>query len=104
MFSGVLNYAFGNVRTSIPTWKVLYIFAGSWTVAWSVIILLAVPDDIDKARRLFSADERKWLKARVTYDQRGTMDKYLRKELLLEAVKDPLMYIYMVSCDTRSSD
>ena len=104
MFSGALNYAFGSVSTNIPTWKVLYIFAGSWTVTWALVILLIVPDSIDKATRWFSASERAWLQQRTVTSKQGVDDRTLRKGLLLEAFRDPLMYIYMVRLKTQSGN
>lgn len=96
MFSGVLNYALGTVNSSIATWKILYLFAGSWTIAWSFVMLFCIPDSIDKATRFFSAQERQFLKQRVEKEVQGADDKKFRKDLVLDALKDPLVYVYMV--------
>lgn len=91
------SYALGTVNSSIATWKILYLFAGSWTIVWSVVMLFCIPDTIDKATRFFSAEERLFLKQRVEKEVQGADDKKWRMDLFLDALKDPLVYIYMVS-------
>ncbi|KAK9900523.1 MFS general substrate transporter [Cystobasidium minutum MCA 4210] len=96
MFSGVLNYALGTINSSIATWKILYIFAGSWTVLWSLVMLLCIPDSIEKATRFFKPEEIKFLKYRVQQEVHGADDKKWRKGLFVDALRDPLVYVYMV--------
>lgn len=60
-------------------------------------MLFCIPDSIEKATRFFSPQERKFLQERVEKEVQGADDKKFRKDLVLDALKDPLVYVYMVS-------
>lgn len=63
-------------------------------------MLFFIPDSIEKANpRIFSDDERRFLKARVESEVYGADDKKWRMSLFLDVLKDPLVYIYLVSID-----
>lgn len=55
-----------------------------------------IPDSIDKATRFFNTEEIRFLKSRVEKEVDGADDKKWRKDLFIEALKDPLVYVYMV--------
>ena len=62
-------------------------------------MFFCIPDSIDKATRFFNPEEIKYLKARVENEVDGADDKKWRKDLFVDALKDPLVYVYMVSLD-----
>lgn len=66
-------------------------------------MLFCIPDSIDKATRFFNAQERQFLKERVEKEVQGADDKKFRKDLVLDALRDPLVYIYMVSLGYSST-
>jgi len=59
-------------------------------------MLFCIPDSIDKATRFFSLQEREFLKQRVEKEVQGADDKRFRLGLVIEALRDPLIYVYLV--------
>lgn len=59
IFSGVINYGIGHAKGALAPWKYMYLLAGSVTIAWSIILLLILPDSpaSSRARWFFSEQE-----------------------------------------------
>ena len=62
---------------------------------WSFVIYWLIPDNIASAR-YFSRVEKEFLQERLVGQTQGASDKQLRRSHLLEALKDPLVYVYLV--------
>ncbi|CEQ40197.1 SPOSA6832_01764 [Sporobolomyces salmonicolor] len=73
-FSGVVNYGLGSAGGSLATWKYMYLFAGAWTILWSLVVLLVVPDSPRTSQRWFNDQEREILMRRSRENMSGRVE------------------------------
>lgn len=70
-FSGLVNYGLGSAHGSLAPWKRMYLFAGAWTILWSLVVLYMIPDSPRTASRWFTPAERRLLVARTQSNRTG---------------------------------
>ncbi|GAA5953621.1 hypothetical protein JCM21900_003365 [Sporobolomyces salmonicolor] len=73
-FSGVVNYGLGSAGGSLATWKYMYLFAGAWTILWSLVVVLVVPDSPRTSQRWFNEQEREILMRRCRENMSGRVE------------------------------
>ncbi|KAM0790032.1 hypothetical protein ACM66B_005361 [Microbotryomycetes sp. NB124-2] len=96
-FSGVVNYGLGSADGPLPSWKYMYLFAGSVTILWAFIVLLLVPDSPALSQRWFNEDERAILARRSKHSMIGAIGATkIKWEQVREAATDIKIYIFML--------
>ncbi|CAE6435609.1 hypothetical protein ACGC1H_004646 [Rhizoctonia solani] len=97
IFSGAVNYGIGKSAQNAPlaTWKYMYIFAGSWTIAWGFLLLFLLPDNPMSAR-LFSLEERQLAVRRLRDNMTGVESKKFKRSQFIEAITDIKIWIFML--------
>ncbi|KAM0755064.1 MFS general substrate transporter [Meredithblackwellia eburnea MCA 4105] len=99
VFSGVVNYGLGKAGGNLAPWKYMYLFAGAWTILWSLVILAVVPDSPAASGRWFNDAERALLVERSKRTMVGATGKDAQKfkfSHLKEAVRDIKMYVFLL--------
>ncbi|GAA5825921.1 hypothetical protein JCM10212_004568, partial [Sporobolomyces blumeae] len=96
-FSGVVNYGLGKAGGSLAPWKYMYLFAGSWTILWALVVLVVVPDSPRTSQRWFSDREREILIRRQRENLSGRVElATFQWAQAREAVSDVKVWIFMV--------
>ncbi|GAB1517385.1 hypothetical protein RhiTH_000433 [Rhizoctonia solani] len=97
IFSGAVNYGIGKSAQNarLATWKYMYIFAGSWTIAWGILLFFLLPDNPMSAR-LFSLEERKLAVQRLRDNMTGVESKKFKRSQFIEAIMDIKIWIFML--------
>ncbi|CAE6472124.1 unnamed protein product [Rhizoctonia solani] len=97
IFSGAVNYGIGKSAQNarLATWKYMYIFAGSWTIAWGILLFFLLPDNPMSAR-LFSLEERKLAVRRLRDNMTGVESKKFKRSQFIEAIMDIKIWILML--------
>ncbi|GAA5980577.1 hypothetical protein JCM5350_004353 [Sporobolomyces pararoseus] len=99
-FSGVVNYGLGKSGGNLSPWKYMYLFAGAWTILWSLVILFFIPDSPKKSQRWFNDREIEILLKRSRENLNGKVIDPLKGQFdwkqAKEAVKDLKVWIFMV--------
>ncbi|CAE6491324.1 unnamed protein product [Rhizoctonia solani] len=97
IFSGAVNYGIGKGAQDAPlaTWKYMYIFAGSWTIAWGILLFFLLPDNPMSAR-LFSLKERQLAVRRLRDNMTGVESKKFKRSQFIEAITDIKIWIFML--------
>ncbi|KAK4051674.1 hypothetical protein OIO90_004624 [Microbotryomycetes sp. JL221] len=96
-FSGVVNYGLGSAGGPLPSWKYMYLFAGSLTILWSFVVLVFVPDSPTLSQRWFNDEERVILARRSRQSMIGAIGSTkIKWEQVREAALDPKIYFFML--------
>ncbi|CAE6505530.1 unnamed protein product [Rhizoctonia solani] len=97
IFSGAVNYGIGKSAQNarLETWKYMYIFAGSWTIVWGILLLFLLPDNPMSAR-LFSLEERQLAVRRLRDNMTGVESKKFKRSQFIEAITDIKIWIFML--------
>jgi sugar phosphate permease len=91
IFSGIMNYAIGNIHGTLASWKYMYLVAGSITMGWAIIVLALLPDTPASAPRwLFTPHERATLASLETARAR-TAGPIIWPQVW-EALRDPQIW------------
>ncbi|KAG8932679.1 hypothetical protein FRC02_000782 [Tulasnella sp. 418] len=97
IFSGVVNYGLGKAAegSSLATWKAMYIFAGTWTVLWGLILLFFLPDNPMTARFL-TIEERRIAVERLRSNMTGIENKEFKVYQFMEGLCDIKLYLFLL--------
>ncbi|CAE7140147.1 unnamed protein product [Rhizoctonia solani] len=97
IFSGAVNYGIGKSAQGAPlaTWKYMYIFAGSWTIIWGILLLFLLPDNPMSAR-LFSLEERQLAVQRLQDNMTGVESKKFKRNQFIEAITGIKIWLFML--------
>lgn len=88
IFSPVLNYGFGRITGgSLPSWKYMYLFAGSITTLWGAVIWFVLPPDPIRTT-IFDARQRYIAVARLRSNNSGVRNMHLKKNQIVELLLD----------------
>lgn len=101
MVGGILTYAIGQIDT-FPVWKAIFLLCGGITVAWGVLLLLVLPDNILTARR-FTLEEKALLIARGRLGRTGILNKTIKWAHVREALTDVqvwLLFLFVLLNET----
>lgn len=80
-------------KYSMEAWKVLFIVTGLMTIAVGFMFLFHIPDDPSGAWFL-TAEEKLMVVARIRTNKQGFGNKHFKKYQFIEALKDPLTWLY----------
>ena len=73
-----------------------YIFAGSWTMAWALVVLFFIPDSPEQPGRWFNEEEKILLKNRLARNMTGKDRTRFKKEQAVEAFLDPKIWLFLL--------
>ncbi|RSH89209.1 hypothetical protein EHS25_002321 [Saitozyma podzolica] len=93
---GCLSYALGSIHTSFPTWKLFYVFFGSFSFAFALLLAFLMPDHQGNARWL-TPRERKIAVERVRENQTVSGDHHWKWNQFWEALRDPQTIMFFIT-------
>ncbi|RFU26840.1 hypothetical protein B7463_g9497, partial [Scytalidium lignicola] len=94
MVGGILAWGTEHyIGNSIKSWQLLFLVLGLTTCAWAVAMSFILPDSPMKAK-CYSEDEKRLMIERVRANETGIQNRVYKKYQLLEALKDPLTWLY----------
>ncbi|KAJ5742729.1 major facilitator superfamily transporter [Penicillium nucicola] len=99
VIAGISSFGIGHIKSSIASWRLLYIIWGAVTVAWGLILLVLLPGSPLTANFL-TERERALIIARVNGNGTGLENKKFKWSQFKEAVFDLktwLLFLYAVA-------
>ncbi|KAG5914542.1 hypothetical protein E4U42_000437, partial [Claviceps africana] len=87
MVSPLINYGFGSTDPNGSSWRLMFYFAGSLTIAWGIALLFLLPSDPIRARGL-QPRERYILVARLRPNNAGVRNKHYKMSQVVELATD----------------
>lgn len=84
---GLLGYAIGNIKGSLPSWKYEFLIIGALCCIWGVVMFIFLPDSPVTAKGL-SMKEKRLAVERLSSNQTGIENKHLKGYQVKEAVLD----------------
>ncbi|WWC71574.1 uncharacterized protein I206_105532 [Kwoniella pini CBS 10737] len=95
MFTSIVNIGWGKTGGS-HSWKSMYYFGGSFTIAWSIIIFLIMPDSPLNPGKFFNEKEKLILKKRFNENPFGKSQQKIKFKQIIETFKDFKTFIYFL--------
>jgi MFS family permease len=92
IFAPLINYGLGHIHGALSTWKYMYIFAGSVTILWAIVIMAFLPPNPVHARG-FSERERYIAVARLRTNNTGVRNTHFKPAQALELAYDPRFWL-----------
>lgn len=83
----MINYGFGSIKGPLSGWQNMYLFAGSLTISWSLIIWWRMPDGIQQAKFL-SEREKEIAEERIRRVNGGSRSHTVKWDQVKEAFLD----------------
>ncbi|KAF2196745.1 MFS allantoate transporter [Delitschia confertaspora ATCC 74209] len=99
---GLLGYAIGHIRGSLPSWKYEFIIIGCLCSAWGIILFLFLPDSPVTAPML-NKRERRIAVERLRENQTGIENKHLKMYQVIEAIKDLKTWLFFLIATVHNS-
>lgn len=85
---GLLGYGVGHIETAVKKWQFVFLICGGFTVLWSVVVFLWLPDTPLNAKFL-SDRERAVAIERVRQNRTGIKSTEFKWSQVAEAFRDP---------------
>ncbi|UKZ61330.1 uncharacterized protein TrAtP1_002596 [Trichoderma atroviride] len=96
-FGGILSYGLGSIHnSSIATWKIFFLFFGSFSFVFAIILAFLMPDNYANARWL-TPREREVARDRVRDNQTVSTDNHWKWPQFWEALRDPQTIFFFVT-------
>ncbi|KAK4067269.1 uncharacterized protein Triagg1_7712 [Trichoderma aggressivum f. europaeum] len=96
-FGGILSYGLGSIHSSsIATWKIFFLFFGSFSFVFALILAYLMPDNYSNARWL-TPREREVARDRVRENQTVSTDNHWKWSQFWEALRDPQTIFFFVT-------
>ncbi|KKP00143.1 hypothetical protein THAR02_07763 [Trichoderma harzianum] len=96
-FGGILSYGLGSIHnSSIATWKIFFLFFGSFSFVFALILAYLMPDNYSNARWL-SPREREVARDRVRENQTVSTDNHWKWSQFWEALRDPQTIFFFIT-------
>ncbi|KAL9609244.1 MAG: hypothetical protein Q9167_005979, partial [Letrouitia subvulpina] len=92
---GLLGYAIGNIRGSLPSWKYEFLIIGALCSAWGIVMFIMLPDSPVSAK-LLTQRQRRMAVERLRENQTGVENKHLKVYQIREAFKDYKIYFFFL--------
>lgn len=92
---GLLGYAIGHIKGSLPSWKYEFIIIGALCCCWGIVMFIFLPDSPVTAKGL-SQRERRMAVERRRQDQTGIENKHLKPYQVWEALTDWKCLLFFV--------
>lgn len=90
---GLLGYGVGHIETAVKKWQFVFLICGGFTVLWSVVVFLWLPDTPLNAKFL-SDRERAVAIERVRQNRTGIKSTEFKWSQVAEAFRDPQVWIF----------
>ncbi|KAL2814520.1 major facilitator superfamily domain-containing protein [Aspergillus cavernicola] len=96
MVGGILAWGTSHyIGHHIKSWQLLFLVLGALTCAWSLFLGWYLPDSPMKAK-CFSEEDKQLMVERVRANGTGIQNKKFKKYQLIEAVTDPITWLYVL--------
>ena len=96
MVGGVIAWGASHyLHHTIYSWQLLFLVLGCVTCAWAVFIGWWLPDSPMKAK-CFTEDQKRMMIERVRVNETGIQNKTYKRYQMLETVKDPVVWCYIM--------
>lgn len=92
LFSPLINYGLGHAHGALSPWKYMYIFAGSITVVWGIILYFILPANPLQAKGL-DKRERYIAVARLRTNNNGIRNTHFKMGQVVELLLDPKFWL-----------
>ncbi|MCJ1309606.1 hypothetical protein MMC25_003266 [Agyrium rufum] len=92
IFGGFVAYGVSHANTTFATWRIFYIAIGVLTMIIGVLVCVYLPDSPVKAKR-FTDAEKVAVLMRVKDNQSGTQNAHIKKDQVIETLKDPRVWL-----------
>lgn len=89
--SPLINYGLGQIHSSLPSWKPIFLILGAVTVLWSIVLFFFLPDNPMTSKHLTDA-ERLIAIRRLERNNAGTINHKFNKGQFFEAFRDYKLY------------
>lgn len=73
-----------------------YLFCGSWTILWALVMLAFVPHSPERPGKWFTAEEKVLLKRRLALNMTGKDQTSLKRDQMVEALVDTKLWIFLL--------
>ena len=90
---GLLGYAIGHIKGRLASWRYEFLIIGALCAIWGVVLFFCLPDSPVTAP-LLSQQQRRWAVERLRENQTGVENKHLKRYQVIEAFKDPKLYLF----------
>ncbi|KAF4841505.1 putative transporter [Colletotrichum siamense] len=87
IFSPLINYGFGKLNGGVSSWRYMFYFAGSLTIAWGLLLYFLLPADPIRAKG-FNERERYILVARLRSNNSGVRNTHYKMDQVGELALD----------------
>lgn len=92
---GAISYGVAKTHTSLGQWELLYLILGAFTLLWSVVVWVFLPDSPVTCWQL--SDREKWVAIqRVRGNNTGVQDKTFKMYQVVELLSDPKTWLLLV--------
>ncbi|KAH6715701.1 major facilitator superfamily domain-containing protein [Leptodontidium sp. MPI-SDFR-AT-0119] len=96
MVGGIIAWGVSHFENpNIYPWQLLFLILGVLTCVWAVFIGWWLPDSPMKAK-CFTEDEKRLMIERVRANETGIQNKTYKTYQMLEAIKDPVIWCYVM--------
>jgi len=92
---GLLGYGIGHIKGSLPSWKYEFLIIGALCCIWGIVLYFFLPDSPVTAP-LLTPKQRRWAVERLRENQTGVENKHLKNYQVIEAFKDPKLYLFFI--------
>ncbi|KAI2642479.1 MFS general substrate transporter [Xylaria nigripes] len=95
IFGGLLGYAVGHITTGLPTWKYIFLILGGISIAWSIALLLLLPD-LPTTARFLDARQKIVAVERVSRNRQGIKNHHFKTYQMWQCFRDPKTWILFI--------
>lgn len=92
---GLLGYAIGNIKGSLPSWKYEFLIIGALCSLWGMVMFIMLPDSPVTAK-LLTPKQRRMAIERLRENQTGVENKHLKWYQVREAFADYKLYFFFL--------
>lgn len=97
MVGALLSFGLGHVNhAAIRSWKLIFLVIGLLNFVFSIVFLIFCPNSPSSAKFL-TEEERAVLIEKISRNKKGIKDKRLKKYQVFEALRDPVVWILLIS-------
>lgn len=92
IFTGTISYGIGSAHTPLASWRLLFLVLGAFSLLWSALLVLLLPDSPTQCRYLTSREKFVCLH-RVRDNNTGVEDKRIKWHQVRECICDPKTWL-----------
>ncbi|KAL9595653.1 MAG: hypothetical protein Q9219_006321, partial [cf. Caloplaca sp. 3 TL-2023] len=92
---GLLGYAIGNIKGSLPSWKYEFLIIGALCSIWGIVMFIMLPDSPVTAK-LLTKKQRRMAIERLRENQTGVENKHMKGYQIKEAFMDYKLYLFFM--------